>query len=845
MWRATFKGLLAHKVRLALTALSVVLGVAFVAGTFVLTDTINRTFDNLFAETQAGVDVTVRARSGFGEEGGVNDARDTLPASLLEAVARVPGVEAAEGGVGGFAQLVRPDGKAITTSGAPTLGFSWVHDEGLSPLNVRQGRAPEGDGEVVIDAVTARNHDLGVGQEVTVLTRAPAQPFRIVGIVGFGEADNLAGATLAVFDLPTAQRLFGKEGRFDTIDVSAAPGVTTLALRADISAVLPDGVEAVTGSQVAEESADAIKSALGFFNTALLTFAGISLFVGAFIIFNTFSILVAQRTRELALLRALGASRRQVLVSVVAEALAVGAVASAVGLGVGVLVAIGLQGLLKAFGIDIPTTETQFLARTVVVSLVVGTAVTVVSAIAPARRAARVAPMAALRDEAGADHGGSLRRRTAVGAVVLGAGAAALLGGLFGDAGISLVGLGAALTFLGVAMLSPLVTRPLAAAIGSPLPRLAGLPGKLGRENAMRNPRRTAATAAALMIGLGLVGCVSVLAASIKQSSTEIFDRSLTADFAVSSEFFMPTISPQVAAQLAGRPELAAVTGIKGGDMRVDGSRTQLAAADPAALRDVLNIEIVEGEYGSLARGALLVDEAEAESRDLSVGDTVDVQFARTGDRQFTVGAVYARNELAGRYLVSTEVFEANFTEPLDFVVLAKAASGVTPAQARQAIERVTAAFPNVEVRDQTQVKADQERQVNQLLSLITSLLGLAIVIALLGIVNTLALSVFERTRELGLLRAVGMARRQVRSMIRGESVIIAVLGAVLGLAVGTLFGWAIVEALDSEGVTSLVVPGGQLALYVVAAAVAGVLAAVFPARRAARLDVLAAISYE
>jgi putative ABC transport system permease protein len=843
--KATLKGILAHKLRLALTALSVILGVAFVAGTFVLTDTINHTFDNLFGEVTAGVDVSVRARSGFGEGGGVAESRDTIPEGVLATVRSVPGVKVAEGSVGGYAQLVDPKGKAITTTGAPTLGFNWTTTPELSPLRLRRGRPPESDGEVVVDVQTADKHKLKVGSRIRVLFRTGTGSFTVVGLTGFGKADNLAGATMAAFDLRTAQRVFAKVGVFDSIDVAARSGVTALELRQSLADVLPPNVEAVTSDQVAKESADAVKSGLSFFSTALLTFAGISLFVGAFIIFNTFSILVAQRTRELALLRALGASRRQVLWSVLTEAFIVGLVSSAVGLALGVLFAIGLQKLLEAFGIDLPTTQIQFLPRTVIASFVVGVGVTLAAAVLPARRGAKISPMAALRGE-GEAPAGSLRSRVITGAVVAGAGVALLLAGLFGGVGgIAVVGLGAALTFVGVAILSPLVARPLAGAIGAPLPRLAGVAGKLGRQNAMRNPRRTAATAAALMIGLGLVGTVTVLASSVKASSTRIFDRSLAADFAVMTDQFMPNISPELEADLARRPELAAVAGLAQGDWRLDGSHKNLYAANPATLRQVLNVDVKAGDYGSLGRGDVLVEDQEAKDKHWSVGDTVPMTFARSGTQQLRIGATYARNQLLGRYLISTQTYDANFTDRLDFVVLAKAAPGTGPAAARAAVQQVAADFPNVKVRDQTQVKADQRKQVNQALGLVTALLLLAIVIALFGIVNTLALSVFERTRELGLLRAVGMSRRQVRAMVRGESVITAVLGAILGVTVGVLFGGVIVGDLKSQGIESLVIPAGQLVAYVILAAIAGVVAAVWPARRAARLDVLGAITYE
>ncbi|MGH9263904.1 MAG: ABC transporter permease [Acidimicrobiales bacterium] len=841
MLRAILKGVLAHKLRLFLTAMAVVLGVSFVAGTYVLTDTINKTFDTLFTEISAGVDVSVRAESGFGDDAGIDTTRDTVPASVLEAVRRVPGVEAAEPTVTGYAQFIDEQGKAVATSGAPTLGFNWTDPE-LSPLQLRSGRAPERAGEVVVDAVTARERDFTVGDRVRMLFRGPTEDFTIVGVTGFGEADNLAGATLAIFELETAQRVFGKVGRYDSVEAKAAPGVSSLELRARVAAAVPQGIEVVTSQQVADESAESVQQALGFFGTALLVFAGISLFVGGFIILNTFSILVAQRTRELALLRALGASRGQVMASVIGEAFVVGLFASLVGLGLGVLVAIGLQELLKAFGIDLPASGVVVKPRTVIAALVVGVVVTVLSSISPARRASRISPMAALRG-AGVEQGGPLRGRTVVGGVVTAVGAAALLFGLSGS--LSLVGLGAALVFVGVALLSPAVARPMARAIGSPLPRIAGVSGKLGRQNAVRNPRRTAATSAALTVGLGLVACVSVLAASIKDSAAEIVDEYLAADFIITTTQFVPTISTELAPRLAEQPELAAVSGLQTGQWRYQGEGRSLFAGDPDTIGRVLKLDVTEGDVGGLARGDILIDEDELEEEGFGVGDVLPMTFARTGEQQIRIAGTFANNQLLGSYLVSTATFDANFTDRLDFIVLARTAEGVSPQAARAAVERVTADYPNVELRDQAEFKEEQENQVNQILGLVTALLFLSIIIALFGIVNTLALSIFERTRELGLLRAVGMSRRQVRSMIRGESVIIAVLGAVLGVGVGMLFGWAIVNALDSEGVTNIVIPAGQLLVYVVLAAVAGVVAAVFPARRAARLDVLAAISHE
>lgn len=848
MWRATIKSLFARKVRLLLTALAIVLGVGFMAGTYVLTDTMGKAFDDVFSTANQNTDVVVRAISAFqptqgGPGGSGADERNPVPEQLRGVVEGVPGVASVDGDVTGYAQLVDPaTGEVIGTTGAPTFGVSW--NPASTPLTVRDGRPPAGPGEVAIDAATAQKFDLKVGQRIQILLTGPPQGFRVSGVVGFGTADNLAGATLAVFDLRTAQEVFDRVGEYDTLQVVADEGITPSQLRERIAAALPKGYEAITGAAAAQQDAEDLKQALGFFQTALLVFAFVALFVGAFIIFNTFTIIVAQRTRELGLLRALGATGRQVMRSVMAEALVVGIVASVVGLGAGLLIAIGLQAMLKAFGIDLPSTSTQLLPRTVVVSLVVGTLVTFVASVIPARRASRVSPMQALREGASVG-GGSLRRRAMGGLVVTGLGVAALLYGLFGasSGAASLVGLGALVTFVGVAVLSPLVAKPLAGALGAPL-RALGISGRLGRENAMRSPRRTASTAAALMIGIGLVSFVAVFAASLRSSFDAALDETLKADFILSASSFTP-FSSQVAQDLAGDPDLAAVSAFRQGQVRVDGKTDFFAGIDPASIEQVAAVGITSGSVASLQEGDVLVYDEVAATHGWAVGDRVSVEFARTGTQRLTVGGIYSDNRLLGNYAVSLQTYEANFTEQLDFTVFVKVADGVPIARARAAVEDAVGAYPNVQVNDQAQFKEQQAGFIDQLLALVSALLGLAILIALFGIVNTLGLSIFERTRELGLLRAVGMSRRQVRSMIRWESVIIAVLGAVLGVAIGVLFGWAMQQALAGQGITKLTIPPVQLLVYVVLAGLAGVLAAVLPARRAAKLNVLDAISYE
>ncbi|HET9005260.1 MAG TPA: FtsX-like permease family protein [Actinomycetes bacterium] len=847
MGKATLKGLLAHKFRLAATALAIVLGVSFVAGTYVLTDTINATFTNLFDEVTQGIDVAVRSKDVF--TGQMGEVRDPIPEEVLNEVKAVDGVKVAEGSVTGFAQFVDKDGKPVTTGGAPTLGVSISSAPELQAgTTVRSGRLPSGPDEMVVDAQTADKHGFAVGDRVKVLLQGPARTFTVSGIIGFGEAGNLGGATLAGFTLPTAQEVLNREGRFDEIDVVAAEGTTPEQLRDRVRAVLDPRYEVLTGEELSASQAAAINDTIGrFLSLALLSFAFVALLVGAFLIFNTFTIIVAQRTRELALLRCLGASRRQVMTSVLLESLIVAVVASLVGLGLGVLIANGLKALLTGIlNFDLPTTGTVFLWRTVIVSLAVGIVVTVLAALLPARKATRVPPVAALQPETAFAPTHFRKRRIVLGVLVTLVGVALLLAGLFQNEGNRLVnvGSGAVIVFFGVAILSPLIARPLARLIGWPFARAFRLPGTLARENAMRNPRRTASTAAALMIGLALVTFVSIFAASIKASTTATLDRTIAADYILQNDTFTP-FSPDLATRLADQPELAAVVGVRLGAFKLNGATKQLIGIDPAAYDRVVKTEVLSGSIADLQSGGLAVKEDVAEANGWTVGERVALQFPRGGTQQVTVKAIYKDNSVNGDYLLSLADYERFYADQADSQILVQAAPGTDPAASRAAIDRVLVDFPNVTVRDQAEYKAETARQIDQVVNLFYALLALAVVIALFGIVNTLGLSIFERIRELGLLRAIGATRRQIRSMIRWEAVIIAVLGAVLGLAVGVFFGWTIVRALRSVGITEFAVPGGQLVIFVVFAALAGILAAVLPGRRAARIDVLRAITTE
>ena len=839
MLRATLRSLLARKLRLMLSGIAVILGVAFVSGTFVLTDTMGKVFDDLFADVNKGTAVSVQGTSALG---GSEDDREPVPQAVLDKIRTVDGVAEAEGAVAGYAQVVKKDGKTYKTGGAPSFGLSIDPASSQESLRVRKGHAPHGLDQVAIDGVTAERAHLAVGDRITILLKGPARKVTVVGIVGLDKAPSFAGASLIAFDQPSAQQLIGTPGTWSGIAIAAKPGVSQDVLQKRVAAVLPKGFEAKTQKQqVADQSKD-LKNGLSVFNTILLAFGGIALFVGMFLIFNTFSMLIAQRTRELALMRALGASRGQVNRSVLVEALLVGVLSSLVGFVLGIGVAVLLRNLLDALGIKLPGGATVIETRTFVVSMVVGVVVTTLAALVPARRAARVAPVQAMR-ESGPAEDRSLKRRAVVGGLLLLVGVLALASGLQGDGDIKLVGLGAAVTFMGIATLSPFVARPVVALIGSPFLRV-GTPSTLGRANAMRSPRRTAATASALMIGLALVATVSTFGQSAKTSLAAYVGRSLGADFVLHTDQF-DTFSPVIADRLRAQPQVDEIAAYRFGKAKVAGHVVDVQGVEAKPLVDTLRVQTVSGDITSIDRGELAIDEDVAKNHALKLGQKVDVIWSRTGNKPMTIGAIYKKNLFAGSYLVGGTVVDDNVTQKLLGVVALTLKPGVSADEGRAVVEKETKAFPNLKVEDQAQLIADQRKNIDGLLNVITGLLVFSVIIAVLGIINTLALSVIERTRELGLLRAVGLSRRQLRRMIRAESVLIAVYGAILGILVGLAYGAALVHALKDQGIDTFAVPVARLLWVLVAAGVAGIVAAALPARRAARLNVLAAIAEE
>lgn len=848
MLRTVWKSILAHKLRLLSTTLSIVLGVGFIAGTYVLTDTMRAAFDELFASTTDGIDVAVRGEANF-TSALAETVRPPVPVEVVDTLEAIDGVRAVSPEVAGFAVIIDDEGNPVGGQGPPTLGGNAPADEALSSATLRDGTFPTSADEVVIDAATAEAQGYAVGDEITLVIDGPLETYTLSGIVGFGEVDNLGGATLTLFEPAHAIELYGQDGLTE-IYVAAEDGVDVDGLIADIEAAVGEDLEVLTGDELAASVTAEINEGLGFFTTALLVFAGVSLFVGAFLIANTFTIIVAQRTRELALLRAVGASRRQVVMSVLLEALAVGLVGSVVGLALGLGVAEALQGVLGAFGIDLPQGDTVFAARTVVVSFIVGVGVTMLAALAPAVRSTRVPPIAALQAVAAPPSKREGVIRYVAGGIVFAIGVALLAAGLFAGGGIQAVGAGAAITLVGAALLSPLVTRPVVSVLGSPIAASRGIPGQLAKQNALRSPRRTAATASALMIGVALVSFTMILGASIQRSAVVSIDEAFLAEYQVNpaNQAGPPGQSGMSVAtvdRLTALDEVAVATPLSFGEFFHDGGVKFLGGVDPDVIGEVLNIEFVEGEWADLGTGGIVVSEDTAEGTGLAVGDTIDVTFATSGDQTLTVDGIFDGANIDADWVVSEEGYAANFAGSGIASIYVRLADGVSVDDARPALEGALADFPTVQLQDLDEVKQSIADQIDQLLGLLTAMLGLSIIIALFGIVNTLGLSVLERTRELGLLRAVGATRPQIRTMVRWESVLIAVLGAALGLVIGSLFGWMVVQALSDLGISQFVIPGARLVNAVVLAALAGVVAAIVPARRAARTDVLRALQTE
>lgn len=848
MFKAAWKSLLGRKLRLLMSTFAIVIGVAFVSGSLIFTDTLSRSFEAIFASSVG--DVIVRPEGGTNDDG--SPTTRTMPASLVEELADVEGAARADGNVTSFSVfVVDTDGKVVGGQGAPGLGFNWNDApaaNGLEGLSIAEGRVPSGPDEVVLDVGTAERAGYEVGDTVHLVTSsADAAVLRpeLVGTATFAEGGSTNGATLTIFDTETAQDLFveGKDVYNDAW--VTADGISQEELVANVEEVLPAGFEAVTGDEAADEAASDLVQAISFISTFLLIFAGISLVVGSFLIVNTFSILVAQRSRELALLRAIGASRRQVTRSVLFEALVLGFVGSTVGLGLGVLLAMGIRALFATFGLDLSGSDLIFAARTPVAAYVVGILVTVVAAYVPARRSARIAPVAALRDDVAMPES-ALHWRLIAGIALIVAGAGGMLAGLYADVPSPgwWVGGGILAVLLGVAGAAPVISRPVVAAATTVYRRLYGPVGNLAGQNSLRNPRRTAATASALMIGLALVTTMSILGSSAKASVDATIEENFHGDLVVSNVIGMP-FSTSIADGIETVDGVETVSRMRYSSMSFE-ERETIAGIEPRTLSEVAAVPTSAGSLADLGPGKVAIDEGLAEDDGLAVGDTVTLPFPN-GEESLQVVAVYADNDpvLWTAYATTLQTLVDAGYPAADSYLLITVDDGADAAAVQEAVEAETTDLPTVTVKDQAGFAEEQRAPIDQMLLLIYALLGLALVIAVLGIVNTLALSVIERTREVGLLRAIGLSRGQLRRMVRLEAIVIAVLGAVLGVGMGLVFGLALMASLADDGLEVIAVPGWQLLGYVVAAGLVGVLAAWFPARRAARLDVLQAIATE
>ncbi len=854
MLRVALKGLAMRRLRSALTAVAILLGVALVAGTYVLTDSITGAFDSIFQTVYRGTDATITGRNAIdsgSNNGGGNGgfAAPSFPESVLARVQRLPDVNDTLGGVSGSPQLVK-DGKAITFGGAPNLGFSVDPSKPqFNSLRLVSGHWP-GPTEVVIDTSTASKKSLAAGDTIGVQARGPQQQMRISGLVEFGSAGSLGGATLAGFQLGTAQRLFDKVGELDDIRVSAKPGVSPQKLVGEIRAVLPQGTQVRTGAQEAQKAADSTNSFLSFLKTFLLVFAGVALFVGSFVIANSLSITIAQRTREFATLRTLGATRRQVLRAILFESLAVGIIASVIGLLVGLGLAKGLFALFNAVGFTLPNSGIVVRARTIEVSIVVGVLVTVLASLRPAFRATRVEPIAAVREGASLPEGRLARHRTkgSAGATVLGF--AALLFGLFIANGttavLTFMGLGALLVFVGVALLSARVVPPLANSLGWPATKLAGAVGRLARENSRRNPQRTASTASALMIGLALVTLVAILSAGIISNFKGAVNDLFAGDYAITAQNNFSPIPTSAGAAAARAPDVTAVGNVRVGEGRAFGKNEQLTAIDPG-VRHVVRLDWTRGSQAVLSSlggdGAFTTD-SYASKHHLVVGSAVQVTTPTGAHVNLVVRGIFkppAGGSPFGPITMSAATWDRFYPQPQNLYTFVKTAGGETAAN-QAVLDRTLAAFPNAKVQTRQKFIDNQISGLKSVLNILYVLLALSIIVSLFGIVNTLVLSVFERTREIGMLRAVGMTRRQVRRMVRYESVITALLGSLIGVPLGIALGALLSARVDFIAFT---LPVGSLITFVIAAWVVGVLAAIFPARRASRLKPLEALSYE
>jgi putative ABC transport system permease protein len=881
--RVALAGLLGRKLRTALTAIAIVLGVAMVSGTFVLTDSINKAFNSIFTDVRKGSDIVVTGKAATSTDNGSN--APTIPASVLGKVRALPSVELAEGGVDGEAHLIGSDGKAIVFGGAPNLGFSIANGASrFNPLTLVDGAWPKGQ-QVVIDQSTAKKKHFVVGDEIGVQSQGPVVKLRISGLVKFGTVSTIGGATLAGFDIPTAQKLFDKPGQLDEIAIATKPGVPPKEALAQVRSVLPPNAQARTGEQQAEKDAEDTNSFITFLRGFLLAFGGVALFVGSFVIANSLSITIAQRTRELATLRTLGASRRQVLRSIIIESLVVGTLASIVGLFLGLLLAKGLFKLFDAVGFTLPNSGLVFATRTVIVALLVGILVTLIASLRPAFRATRVQPIAAVREGATLPESRFARFRTLGSLIVTVLGFAAMIYGLFGKglgtAGVLIwMGLGALLIFIGVSMLSMRIVGPAADTLAPPIRWLLtaawivflitpfgwiymgyyrlrhgvfptfvdrSASSELARDNARRNPQRTASTAAALMIGLALVTFVAVLASGITSSFRGAVNKIWhNAGYAITAQNNFDPIPIAAANAVETVPGVEAVGNVRTGDAKAFAHSFFATAVNPPGA-SMFRLDWKVGSSATLAtlgESGAFVDTGYAKKHHLVRGSPVVMTFSNGAKKTFFIRGIFKPppgGSPFGSVTISQATWDKFNENPENIYSFVRMSGGDTDANLKALQDRLKS-FPNAKAQTRQQFIDNQISGLNSILNILYVLLALSVIVSLFGIVNTLVLTVFERTREIGMLRAIGMTRRQVRRMIRHESVITALMGGVLGIVLGVVLGGLLVYRVDF---IQFSLPIASLIIFAIAAIVVGILAAIFPARRAARLNVLEALQYE
>jgi putative ABC transport system permease protein len=824
-------------------AIAITAGVSFVVGSFVLADSLRATFDDLFGELTSKVDLQVRSAQAFESD----DAREPFDPAIADDIRAIEGVSSLEPTVTRFAQLIDDEGEAVSAQAAPSFGVSWESEADVQGVVVKEGAAPSGMDQAAVDKSTADRENLEVGDTITYLTDTGQHTATLTGTVGTEASDSFAGAAIIAVDLATALEVFGTEGLVDTVDIAFDDDADAPTVQREIEAILPAGLEVITGEQLAQESSDAVGQFIDVFGTGLLIFAFVTAFVSAFIINNVFQITIGQRLRELALLRAVGASGRQVRRMITVEAFILGVVATILGIFGGLGVARLLIAAFNAAGAGFSNPQTVLAPRTIVMAALVGVGITMASVIVPARRAGRIPPIAAMRPELG--FSAIQTKRLVLGAVLTSIGVVMFLVGLFvrpgGTPGLILfAGGGALILFLGVASLSSTIARPVTRAIGWPVAKLFKTPGGLARDNVARAPRRTSSSAAALMIGVALVSAAAVFAASLRASFIETLETAVKADYIVTDDSFLG-LSPIVAETLAEVPEISAVTPIRGAQAEVDGESKPFGAIVPAAFDALVDPDLIDGTIGDLGLDELLINSDPAADLDLEVGSTVTATFQNGVEVELTVAGIYGDSTF-GNWLVSTETLAAATGAPArDLFIMAGLAEGVDPAVGDEAVRSALSEFPQANVQSNAEFRQSQEDQINQLLIVISMLLAFAIFIAVLGISITLALGVFERTREIGLLRAVGMNKRQTRRSIRWEAIIVSTFGALIGIVLGTFLGVVLSLAVPEDIVSKLAFNPGIIVAILIGAIIAGFLAALYPSYKASNMNVLDAISTE